>query len=109
MSSQQKNLNPQQKARDDGSFASLSQQEIRLLKIIAAQVYASNRPRAMHKPVICLSDLAFTPLTEHEKNFCMRVIEKLAKIDRRASQNRDFFFKNVRGKTVFDLAMEVDP
>ena len=67
----------------------------RLLRIIAAQVYASNRPRAMHKPQICLEDMIFMPLSEEERNFCMKVIEKLAEIDRRASQNRDFFFKNV--------------
>jgi len=88
-----------QKAQDDGSE--------RYLRIIAALIYTRNRPRSMHKPSICYTDLVFLPLSEQEKAFCMKIAEKLAEIDLRARQDREFF-ESIKKKTLFEVAMEVE-
>ncbi len=79
----------------------------RLLRIIAALIYTRNRPRSMHKPSICYTDLVFLPLSEQEKAFCMKIAEKLAEIDLKAHTDREFFEK-IKKKTLFEVAMEVD-
>ncbi|MCD6491538.1 MAG: hypothetical protein J7K59_04510 [Candidatus Korarchaeota archaeon] len=79
----------------------------RLLRILAAKIYADNRPRSMRKPSICYADLAFLPLTEQEKAFCMKIAEKLAEIDLKAHTDREFFEK-IKKKTLFEVAVEVE-
>ncbi|MEX2690057.1 MAG: hypothetical protein Q6351_007005 [Candidatus Njordarchaeum guaymaensis] len=97
MSVKQNNIT--KKAQDDGSE--------RYLRIIAALIYTRNRPRSMHKPSICYTDLVFLPLSEQEKAFCMKIIQKLAKIDLKAHTDREFFEK-IKKKTLFEVAMEVE-
>lgn len=88
-------------------FKTLTYIEKRLLKILAATIYAQNRPAAMRKPIKAFADLTFLPLRTVEQEFCKEVIKKIAAIDLRAHQDREFYQK-IKKKTLYEIALEVE-